>query len=101
MPEIPEFMFRVKLPNPNGYASCPSGDTDYEVAYNKVLREALPVGFEYIYPRAGQYWPVDSEGFTFARLRCTDEQRVVGELLEENGRLKKQLKELKDTVAGI
>ncbi len=74
---VPDFMIRVKLPNPNAFASCPSGDTEYQTAYDDALAEARPPSFEYIYPRTGESWPKDTEGWTWARLRCTDESEAI------------------------
>lgn len=72
--EEPLFVMRVKLPESSGYASCPSGDADYEEARRKALMKAKPPGFEIKYPRAGIVWPVDSEGMTWVPLYCTDRE---------------------------
>jgi hypothetical protein len=36
--QLPEFMIRVRLPSPDGYPSCPSGDTDYEEDYKEAIK---------------------------------------------------------------
>ncbi len=96
MTKLPEFMVRVKLPNPNGYAACPSGDTDYEVDYHKALKAATPDGFEAIEERIEVSRPVDSTGYTYVRLRCVDEKLVVAKLSAEVRSLQRKL----DKVAG-
>lgn len=89
--ELPEFMVRVKLPNPNGYASCPSGDTDYEVDYDKAIKQATPEGFEVIKERLGVSNPVDSTGYTYLRLRCVNESLVIAKLQDEVKSLRSKL----------
>lgn len=68
------FVMKVKLPNPGGYAACPSGDTEYEEAYHKALFDNKPIGFEVHYKRAGYEWPVDNLGFTWVPLFIADEK---------------------------
>jgi hypothetical protein len=80
---LPEFMVRVKLPDPNGYSSGPSGDTDYDCDYHSALSAATPEGFEVITERTGERRPVDSQRFTYVRLRCVDPNSVVANLYEE------------------
>ena len=80
---VPEYMVRMKLPNPAAFASCPSGDTEYESAYQKALDDARPEGFEFVYPRRNEKWPKDSEGWTWARLRCTDGDNALSAMLEK------------------
>lgn len=70
----PEFMMRVILPPSHSFHSSPSGDTEYDIAYNKALMENKPAGFEVIYPRRNEKWPVDSEGYTWVRLQCTNKE---------------------------
>ena len=89
--EQPESMVRVKLPNPNGYASCPSGDTDYEVDYDKAIKQATPEGFEVIKERLGVSNPVDSTGYTYLRLRCVNESIVIAKLQDEVKLLRNKL----------
>ncbi len=95
MSAIPEFMVRVKLPSSNSYASCPSGDTEYEGAYSKALAKALPDGFEYIRPRQGTKWPMDSEGWTWARLKCCDEKVAIAHWMSRALQLEKRLRNIK------
>lgn len=71
-----QFMIRVELPSPSAYPSGPSGDTEYYTAYKDAIFASLPDGFEVFWPRAGQRWPVDSEGYTFVPLYLGDESRV-------------------------
>lgn len=96
----PEFVVRIKLPSASGFASCPSGDTDYEEAYDKVLRRSLPVGFEYKYPRTGQHWSIDSEGYTLALLRCSDEKNALASALDTIKALRKRLEKIETAVGG-
>ena len=41
-----EFVVRVKLPSSAGFNSGPSGDTEYESAYQKAIFDIKPDGFE-------------------------------------------------------
>jgi hypothetical protein len=91
---IPEFMIRVKLPSPDAFPACPSGDTDYEIARDKALADARPEGFEYIYPRMGESWPRDSEGYTFARLRCSDHDNALATFRGKAERHEDRLRQL-------
>lgn len=88
---LPDFMVRVKLPSENAYPSCPSGDTDYEIAYDKAVKKATPAGFEVIEERLGVANPKDSSGYTYLRLRCVDKQLDLGNLFAEVERLRKKI----------
>jgi len=96
--EQPECMVRVKLPSSSGYAACPSGDTEYEMDRTKALRDALPEGYEYVYPRTGQYWAKDSEGYTWARLKCTDEKNALEAARDTIKSLRTRLKRIEKAV---
>jgi hypothetical protein len=96
--ELPEFMMRVKLPNPNDYASCPSGDTDYEKDYSDALFKNKPSGFEIKYERSGVKWPTDSDGFTYVRLYCTDKQIALATAYDELIGLRKKLDAIKTLI---
>lgn len=58
-----EFMIRVKLPERN-----PRPSDGYDENYSSAINAAKPYGFEVKWPRDGESWPVDSEGFTFVPL---------------------------------
>lgn len=60
-----QYCIRVELPSSGGYAACPSGDTEYEEAYNNAIKSAMPDGFKLVPVRLGHNRPVDSEGFTW------------------------------------
>lgn len=85
------FMVRVKLPNPAGYHSSPSGDTEYEQARSSAIFAVKPVGFEVKWPRGGERWPVDSEGYTFVPLVVSDHRDALATAIEERGRMLVQL----------
>jgi len=80
---VPELMIRVKLPESGSYHGSPSGDTEYDRAYNDAILSAKPVGFEVRWPRAGERWPVDSEGYTWVRLYCADRKHGLEHYIEE------------------
>ena len=94
--EWPEFMVKVRLPDSACYASCSSGDTDYEVEYNKAMEEAIPEGFVAVKPRLGHHWPVDSEEYTYVPLKCTDSKNVISKLKAENKDLRTRLENVKE-----
>ncbi len=98
--DYPEFMVRVKLPSSGGYHCSPSGDTEYEEAYNAAIMAAKPDGYEVIWPRIGEKWPVDSEGYTWVRLRCTDGKAAVAYWTERCRLAEKELKRIKNAVSG-
>lgn len=62
-----EFMVRVKLPCASDFKP---GD-GYESARNDAIFAIKPCGFEVKWPREGQTWPVDSEGYTYVPLFLT------------------------------
>lgn len=39
---------RVKLPSSSSYTCCPSGDAEYELDYENVLKKATPPVYEVI-----------------------------------------------------
>ena len=91
----PEFMVRVKLPSSGAFPGTPSGDTEYEQAYRKAILSELPQGFEVQWPRSNEKWPVDSEGYTWVRLRCSDEKNALAYFIKEHGYLKDKLEKVK------
>lgn len=97
-PPLPEFMVRVKLPDPSRYSPGPSGDNAYDDAYDKALRDAVPPGFEVRRPRLGQRWPVDSEGYTFVPLYCSGPQKALSHYIEEVGRLEAYVSRIRKAV---
>ena len=98
---FPEFMIRVKLPEASHFPSTPSGDLEYEEAWDNKLFETLPQGFEYVYPRTGEQWPKDSEGFTFARLICIDNQIALGATIERERHLRSRLDKITEAVKSL
>ena len=73
-----QFMIRVKLPKSSAFHCSPSGDTEYDRAFQDAIFEVKPQGFEVLWPRAGHRWPEpDSEGFTFVPLFLSDEARAL------------------------
>lgn len=60
-----QYCIRVNLPNSGHYSCGPSGDTEYEEAYNNAIKSAMPDGFKLVPVRLGHKRPVDSEGFTW------------------------------------
>ena len=65
----PDFMVRVKLPKAAHYTRFAA----YEMAFEKALSDVCPDGFDFVCPEKNEKWPVDSEGYTWARLRCSGE----------------------------
>ncbi len=98
---VPEFMIRIKLPIPGNFAACPSGDTEFEQAHNEVLTASLPEGYEYIVPKFGETWPKDSEGFTYARLRCANESDVFSACVERERRLRFMLGQFREYITKL
>lgn len=91
----PLFMMRVKLPDPAAYSSGPSGDTAYQDAFCLALFQCKPDGYEVIYPAANTKWPVDSEGFSWVPLRCTDEKNALAYWMKETALLRSALDKLR------
>lgn len=96
--EWPESVVKVMLPDSAGYASCPSGDTDYTVDYDKAMKAAVPDGFEAIKTRLGHNYPVDSEGYTWVLLKCTDSKNVMKKLKDENKKLRSGVKKAREAL---
>lgn len=92
----PEFMMRVKLPDSGSYHSSPSGDSDYEEAYNKAIFDVLPPGFEVKYPRLGHKWAVDSEGYSLVTLICTDNTVSLNYYMKKSAEIEQRFQKLKE-----
>lgn len=94
---LPEFMIRVQLPSASGYHSSPSGDTEFEEAYRKAVRDKLPEGFEVVWPLLNRQTPKDSEGFTWIRIRFdgTANGNPQAHWIQECQRMQKELERLK------
>lgn len=96
-----EFMVRVQLPNPNNYHSSPSGDSQFDDDYKKAIFDNKPPGFEVMWPRLNEKWPIDSEGYTYVRLYLSDQTQVGNGQdrlifwVDEANKNSKALKELK------
>ncbi len=93
-----EYMVRVKLPNPAGYHCSPSGDSEYEDAYRQAISEARPPGFEVRWPRAGQKWAVDSEGYTLVPLYLAGKEEALDYWMAEYQRAAKWIARVRDAV---
>jgi hypothetical protein len=85
------FCVRVKLPSSGAYHCSPSGDTEFEQARNSAIFAVKPRGFEVKWPRSGESWPVDSEGFTYVPLFVTDHRDALAYAIEEQNRMRKRL----------
>jgi hypothetical protein len=96
-----EFMVRVKLPSSGAYHSSPSGDTEYDNAYKEAIFAATPIGFEVGWPRRNEKWPVDSEGFTWVRLYCTDEKNALASALAQIADLKSSMSKIHLSASAI
>ena len=66
-----EYIMRIKLPSSGGYASCPSGDTEYAEDYQRAILANLPQGFEVAW-KTKETWPKDRDGLTWVKLYCTN-----------------------------
>lgn len=91
-PEV-EYVMRVKLPSSSSYHSGPSGDTEYDEAYNRAIREAKPVGFEVSW-KTQSTWPKDKDGVTWVKLYCSNESDAIDYWKAENVRLKIKVKRI-------
>jgi len=95
---LPEFMVRVKLPSSSAYHSSPSGDTEYEEAYRNAIFAVKPPGFEVSWPRLNEKWPVDSEGYTWVRLYCTDQKVALAYWMKEAQQAQAHIARIKKAV---
>ena len=85
----PEYVIRVKLPSAAGYHSSPSGDTEYEIAYDKAIHDALPPGFEVASLKTNERYAVDSEGRSMVLIRPKrGQENALVWYMEEHGRLR-------------
>jgi len=89
-----EYVVRVKLPSSSGYHSSPSGDTEYETAYNAAIFAAKPEGFEVSWASRST-WPVDKDGMTWVKLYCTDKAKAIEHYQDRVSSLTKQVERLK------
>lgn len=88
-PEV-EYVIRVKLPSSGSYHSSPSGDTEYEQAYNAAIFAIKPQGFEVAWA-SRDTWPVDRDGLTWVKLYCTDKSKAVEYFQDRVASLTKQV----------
>jgi len=98
MENYPEFMVRVKLPPSSSFHCSPSGDAEYEEAYKKAIFDVKPPGFEVCWPRLNEKWPVDSEGYTWVRLYCTNEKDALAYWMKEAQLAKEHIQRIKKAV---
>lgn len=96
-----EFMVRVKLPKSGSYHSSPSGDSEYEDAYNKAIADALPPGFEVCKARLNEKWPIDSEGVTYVPLRVTKAGYALSFYMERVKELETKIERIKKACNSI
>lgn len=97
---VPEFMVRVKLPRSDA-CICPDEDPDYQGALADALSAARPDGYEYRYTTDSNKWPVDSEGFTWARLRCNDEKVAIAYWMHSVRQLKMRIAQIEEHAEAI
>jgi len=90
-----EYIARVNLPSSGGFAMCPSGDSDYEIAYDVAIKNATPDGFEADI-KTQHLWPKDRDGMTWIRLVCTDESKAIEALSKQVQELTRQLERMKE-----
>lgn len=97
-----EFHVRVRLPDAASFHSSPSGDAEYEAAYSSAISAVKPRGFEVRWPRTGQKWPVDSEGYTWVPLTADqftpDERARILQMLWDS---ENQLKKLRESISAL
>lgn len=77
-----EYVMRCKLPNSGGFASCPSGDTEYEEAYRRAILSNLPPGFGVAW-KTEATWPIDRDGLTWVKLYCTNHEDAMNRWRQE------------------
>jgi len=86
-----EYIVRVKLP--------PLNDNDdnyeYERRYNDAIFAVKPTGFEVDWS-SKKTWPVDSEGYTWVKLYCTDQKKAVEYFMDRVQSLEKRLEYMRD-----
>jgi len=57
--------------------------------------DVKPPGFEVKWPWMNEKWPVDSEGYTWVRLYCTDEKLALNYWMQQVQFLQKKLAEVR------
>jgi hypothetical protein len=100
-PETPQvdFMVRVKLPHPGTYYT-PNAENDGPARdYSDALSAAKPPGYEFVYPAPGHQWPVDSAGYTYARLHCPGDEVALAYWMDRSQRLDQTLRRMRTAIA--
>ncbi len=94
------FMVRAKLPSSVKVTNMLSDDVDkdYSREFKDACFAAKPQGFEIKWPRNGESWPIDSEGYTFIPLYLTDRKEGHLYFIERTYELEKQLKYIKSVL---
>jgi hypothetical protein len=98
---IPEFMVRVLLPKSSEFHCSPSGDSEYDDALKKAIFAVKPYGFEVVWPKLNEKWPVDSEGLTWVRLRCADDKEGLAYFMNECRILQKKIEKVKEATRSL
>jgi hypothetical protein len=90
-----EFMVRIKLPTELIFTNQSGEYTSDQKACMDAIFAEKPQGFEVRWPKVGQKWPVDSEGFTFVPLYLSSHKDHSYYLLDQNERNYRKIQELK------
>lgn len=96
----PEYCIRVKLPDPAGYSCSPSGDTAFDIAYDKAMMESMPIGFHLVKLRLNERYAIDSAGRSIVLIEPTpDSTDTLSWYIEETKRLEAKLEQIRKAVS--
>lgn len=101
-----ELMVRVKLPEGGSYEGFyPDSSEDEHIktreTWTTAIFAAKPPGYEVKWPKRGQTWPMDSEGYTWVPLYLTYAKDAIHHWMDEYYRTKDALDRLRQGVKDL
>ena len=94
-----EFMVRVKLPGK--YQHHNSDYDNPNAAIIDAVFAVKPRGFEVKWPKPGQEWPVDSEGYTYVPLFLTAHKDALAHYMDSYFHLKKRNEDIRTAAEAL
>jgi hypothetical protein len=97
MSEQVEYVMRVLLPSSASFHCSPSGDTDYQKAYDAAILDNLPLGFEVAW-NTRDTWPKDRDGLTWVKLYCTNREDAMEKWRQEAVSAMRELSRIREVL---
>lgn len=89
-----EYIQRLVLPSSGEYELNASGNSKFDIDFNRAIREHKPDGFEVDWSTK-LTWPTDKFGFTWVKLYCTDPKLSLQRLSDKLDSANKEIERLR------